>query len=810
MSSPLYTGTVCVELCAETYVTIYKAVFWSLICSALLKELTRVKWHNAKVWMRRRAKKGSRTTQEQATPRNVHNSWEWLDMPTPHPSHNTTRGKASAKNSETTQPGQTDQESLDDLTRTMTLPAWWTPLTRSSLLAWGLLLAWWPKDAPPPRPLLMLRNTQPREPMRENDAKKTDDGETEDGKTDEKPMANGKTRGTRQKTDDGKPEDGKIDSEKPDGKQEPNTATWAKTAGEPNGTSAEQSNKEIKHEQQQNPAPYKNRPPPTSRTLENSPPPLYKNTEAEDSSESDGENWWPAARGNPHTCQENGRCDDDRHSACQDRGDRSDSSASTGGKNDSNSDNKGGSTDNTCWSHRGGGSSSTCASSKNSGDSGKQDSTSGGDTSDGCSSNSSSHCHHRQHNHCSSSSSSGSNSNDDGGGHSSATNDGSSTPPHDSNHNSDSQNDSSRRGGDTKNSEGNDDDNANGSDNESSSGHDTTAVRVQTAETPRTLAELTDTVHQATAQKRATHIPAPHRPEEEQEMRGSWETHIKTAGNVKPGGYKGEAMKWWDFWTACSERGWYATYGIHERGHSSQQDNVAWQWLKAAKGKTVTARRAKVAHTLATASQNETHDPRKTRYPYFAHGMLPPLDAETHFDDYDNTCYMLMGTKYFWIMHPQGLKKSKAKGTGRENERLDIDARAHEGWQMITAKAGDVIIIPAGWWHYVTSEPQTLMINIWHDRKTYEDEHDNETDDDDTHNGPPPPKRNKPPPPPPSGEGTEKRDRTEKDGDKGEGRSSREEDSTRTTSGQTKHNTGKYKHERSVVRGTHKKGYRHI
>jgi ribosomal protein L16 Arg81 hydroxylase len=34
---------------------------------------------------------------------------------------------------------------------------------------------------------------------------------------------------------------------------------------------------------------------------------------------------------------------------------------------------------------------------------------------------------------------------------------------------------------------------------------------------------------------------------------------------------------------------------------------------------------------------------------------------------------------------------------------------------MFTLRAGDMLVIPPGWWHYVASDPGTIMLNFWFD-----------------------------------------------------------------------------------------------
>eukprot|EP00966_Prymnesium_polylepis_P123564 2856950-Prymnesium_polylepis.1 len=60
---------------------------------------------------------------------------------------------------------------------------------------------------------------------------------------------------------------------------------------------------------------------------------------------------------------------------------------------------------------------------------------------------------------------------------------------------------------------------------------------------------------------------------------------------------------------------------------------------------------------------------------------------------------------------------------GKRNERLDVNPfipgphteppLAH--WQIANLGPGDLLYLPCGWWHYVVSEPHSVMTNVWTD-----------------------------------------------------------------------------------------------
>ena len=105
------------------------------------------------------------------------------------------------------------------------------------------------------------------------------------------------------------------------------------------------------------------------------------------------------------------------------------------------------------------------------------------------------------------------------------------------------------------------------------------------------------------------------------------------------------------------------------------------------------------------------------RYPAFVNGVggKPTL---THFDDYDSVAIVLSGLKTFYVAPPPDLLNG---GCRRPNE---SDARPHkhgtrrtqrvaQPFTRLVVRAGSVLCLPAGWWHYVESDPHTLMLCAW-------------------------------------------------------------------------------------------------
>lgn len=105
------------------------------------------------------------------------------------------------------------------------------------------------------------------------------------------------------------------------------------------------------------------------------------------------------------------------------------------------------------------------------------------------------------------------------------------------------------------------------------------------------------------------------------------------------------------------------------------------------------------------------------RRPAFITGLYSTATA-THFDEYDSLAFVLKGAKTFYIAPPEQVKQSGRKmmhestahpykpGTQREQ-------RTAQPFERIDVPAGGLLFLPARWWHFVESAPNTLMICAW-------------------------------------------------------------------------------------------------
>ena len=105
------------------------------------------------------------------------------------------------------------------------------------------------------------------------------------------------------------------------------------------------------------------------------------------------------------------------------------------------------------------------------------------------------------------------------------------------------------------------------------------------------------------------------------------------------------------------------------------------------------------------------------RRPAFVNGV-GAAQTPTHFDDYASVALVLTGAKTFHIaapsrVHQTGrgmLHESSATpykpGTAREQQ-------VPQPFMRVQMEAGSLLYLPPRWWHYVESQPKTIMQCAW-------------------------------------------------------------------------------------------------
>ena len=114
----------------------------------------------------------------------------------------------------------------------------------------------------------------------------------------------------------------------------------------------------------------------------------------------------------------------------------------------------------------------------------------------------------------------------------------------------------------------------------------------------------------------------------------------------------------------------------------------------------------------------EAHAGPVMRYPAFIHGAnVAP--TTTHYDDYDSVAFVLVGGKTFYVAPPNLVCQT---GRGRPNESSAHPFQPGSPWEQVLPQpflkvevpAGSLLYLPRGWWHFVVSQPNTIMLCAWY------------------------------------------------------------------------------------------------
>jgi hypothetical protein len=138
--------------------------------------------------------------------------------------------------------------------------------------------------------------------------------------------------------------------------------------------------------------------------------------------------------------------------------------------------------------------------------------------------------------------------------------------------------------------------------------------------------------------------------------------------------------------------------------------NMVEQWVSSCSSRQAAAV-GEVIKALSELLLPERHDPARSLQPFFAHARSPPVTADLHFDTYDNILWVILGRKRVWLLHRDSLPRCADRATGRWNERLDIHPGSHSSlpWVYSELESGAMLFTPCGFWHYVVSDPNTLV-----------------------------------------------------------------------------------------------------
>ena len=228
-------------------------------------------------------------------------------------------------------------------------------------------------------------------------------------------------------------------------------------------------------------------------------------------------------------------------------------------------------------------------------------------------------------------------------------------------------------------------------------------------------------------------------PAERAELLQSWSSYVaahrlvlqQTAGRTAPVLPLGEA---WN----TSRRIESGLKGRKRRKHTTFVD-CAREWLMApAPHESARLRMQQVQLQLDRVADEwcqRLHTDQENKA--FIAGRIKSGGGPTHFDSYDNLALILTGSKVFY--HAPHRAFLRVEGAGKEHERLNINpfdelALNHpitplciedlDGqplaplWRAAALEVGDILVLPHHWWHWVWSEPQTIMTNNWINRSS--------------------------------------------------------------------------------------------
>ena len=167
---------------------------------------------------------------------------------------------------------------------------------------------------------------------------------------------------------------------------------------------------------------------------------------------------------------------------------------------------------------------------------------------------------------------------------------------------------------------------------------------------------------------------------------------------------------------------WAAPLRLEHDLLDTETINPVVAWLQDAQPEGSVARRAwnLQRHLVRIA---ESAGRRILRRPAFATGLVQAGGGPAHFDEYNNIALLLCGRKRFFIAPYAAMAWKDGEQNGEPNERRDVHPLlpgAHpqpslRQWLYVDLGPGDILFLPHSWWHYVDSEPHSVMTNLWVD-----------------------------------------------------------------------------------------------
>ena len=132
---------------------------------------------------------------------------------------------------------------------------------------------------------------------------------------------------------------------------------------------------------------------------------------------------------------------------------------------------------------------------------------------------------------------------------------------------------------------------------------------------------------------------------------------------------------------------------------------------------------------LELKKHQDNEDAKSVRHPSFIAGRIKPGGGPTHYDEYQNLALLVMGQKTFYTAEHDKFVDQPIRGN-EANERLGVnpfnsteyvignsslslDRVDACNWMVGSLTPGDILFLPRSFWHWVWSQPKTIMTNDW-------------------------------------------------------------------------------------------------
>lgn len=177
---------------------------------------------------------------------------------------------------------------------------------------------------------------------------------------------------------------------------------------------------------------------------------------------------------------------------------------------------------------------------------------------------------------------------------------------------------------------------------------------------------------------------------------------------------------------------WHSRLGVRMetslRGEA--ETNAVRDWLETSTPGSFVHQLHTVQKQLETlATEFKSRRSTTVLYPSFVTGLVEEGGGTTHFDSYTNLAFVTVGCKTFYSSRSFDESPiNQATLRGKDNERRGVnpynsasllprvarlDAVPQELWSAAVLRAGDILYLPLGYWHWVHSTPHAVMTNVW-------------------------------------------------------------------------------------------------